>query len=230
MSGTKQIDVEKLIDSMLEDIVPAVSKERARELEKPEEEVKFSPEHEAKMRKLFQQERRCAQRKRMAKYTRRAAALLAAALVLGACLKYDEVNAWLVRIKNYFVEITQEKTAFNYEKNAQGDTYSTDELTLDYIPEGFELKESVSKRDGLRLFFEKEDLKFSVNVYPQKGNKGIDTENADIKKFKINGLEAIFSTKENKNILVWNDGEYAFQILGNISESEIVKIAENLKK
>ena len=229
MSGTKQIDVEKLIDSMLEDIVPAVSKERARELEKPEEEVTFSPEHEAKMRKLFRRERRCAQRKRMVKYTRRAAVFLAGIIVLSG-FAIMSVEAWRVKIVNYFMEITQQETAFHFEHDATGDSYQTDELALDYIPDGFELKQSVSKRDGLRLFFEKEDLKFSVNVYPQKGNKGIDTENADIKKFKINGREAVFSTKENKNILVWNDGEYAFQIIGNISESEIVKIAENLKK
>lgn len=230
MSDTKQIDVEKLIDSMLEDIVPAVSKERARELEKPEEEVTFSPEHEAKMRKLFRRERRCAQRKRMVKYTRRAAALLAAALVLGACFKHEEVNAWLVRIKNYFLNVTQQETAFHFEHDGTGDSYQTDELALDYIPDGFELKQSVSKMDGLRLSFEKEDLYFRVLVNSSDGMVGIDSENADIKKIKINGIEATYSTKDDKNILIWNEGEYLFRVCGNISESEIVKIAENLKK
>lgn len=231
MSGNKQIDVEKLIDSMLEDVVPAVSDERAREeLTEPEEEITFSPEHEKRMRKLFRQERRRVQGFRPSKRLVKVAVLLLIVGALGACVMSGQVNAWLVRVQDFFVEVTQKKTSFDYEKDAQGDTYSTDKLSLDYIPAGFELKESVSKVDGLRLFFEKDELYFDVSLNSQTGNKEIDSENADVKKIVINGRNAVLSTKENKNILIWNDGEYSFQLIGNISESEIVKIAENLKK
>ena len=229
MNGKKQIDVEKLIDSMLEDIVPGVSEQRGRDMAEPEENITFSPEHEKKMKKLFQKERRSVFRKKSAKYSKRAALFLVGAVLISS-VTIMSVEAWRVRVLNYFLNIAQERTEMKWSDENKGDSYATDEVTLGYIPHGFELERSVPKREGLSLTFRKNELSFHVSIYPLRGSLGFDTEDAEIKKVSINGAEGVLSIKENVTILVWNDTESAYLINGNISEEEIIKIAENLKR
>ncbi|HBL82418.1 MAG TPA: hypothetical protein DD391_07465 [Clostridiales bacterium] len=229
MNGKKQIDVEKLIDSMLEDIVPAVAEQRGRDIPEPEKNITFSPKHEEKMKKLFQKERRSVFKKKVAKYSKRAALFLVGAVLISG-ITIMSVEAWRVRVLNYFLNIAQERTEMKWTDENKGDSYATDEVALDYIPQGFQLERSVPKREGLSLTFRKDELNFHVNIYPLRGTLGFDTEDAEIKKVTINGAEGTLSIKKDLIILVWNDAESAYLISGNISEEEIIKIAENLKK
>ncbi|WP_326908550.1 DUF4367 domain-containing protein [Sedimentibacter sp. MB31-C6] len=50
------------------------------------------------------------------------------------------------------------------------------------------------------------------------------------KELTINGREALYSESDNIRILVWNYDEMAYILTGNISESELVKIAKSVKK
>lgn len=58
-----------------------------------------------------------------------------------------------------------------------------------------------------------------------------DTEDGYITKIKINEEDAFLFKKGNEgNNLVWSSDNVIFSLSGNIADSEIIKVAENLKK
>jgi len=78
--------------------------------------------------------------------------------------------------------------------------------------------------------FKGEDRYFAFSMNDINGSMGIDTENASVKKIMINGQEAIYSSNDNVNILVWHDENFSYKLSGKIEEKEIVRIAEKIKK
>jgi len=57
-----------------------------------------------------------------------------------------------------------------------------------------------------------------------------DTEGEYITKIKINDKDAFLFKKGNEgNNLVWSSDNVIFSLSGSIADSEIIKIAENLK-
>ena len=105
--------------------------------------------------------------------------------------------------------------------------YKDDYVELKYIPQGFILTEHFSVKKQVNLIFTKQDKNFGFGMGAMDGNPTYDTENATITEMTINGNPAVYSTKPNVNILVWTDGENRFKISGNISQKEMIKIAEN---
>lgn len=105
--------------------------------------------------------------------------------------------------------------------------YKDDYVELKYIPQGFILTEHFSTEKQVNLMFTRQDKNFGFGMSPVDSNATYDTENATIEELFINGNPAVFSTKPNVNILVWTDGNKKFDMAGNISQKEMIKIAEN---
>ncbi len=105
--------------------------------------------------------------------------------------------------------------------------YEDENIILDYIPEGFNLTEKFSTEMHIDLTLENENQMITFGMHPINSTKIIDTENAKIEELFINGYDAIYSSNENVNILVWIDGEKKFSLTGKISQKEMIKIAKN---
>ncbi len=105
--------------------------------------------------------------------------------------------------------------------------YKDDYVELKYIPKDFILVYKHSNKRRTTLEFIKDNENFGFKMSSVDSNPTYDTENATITEMTINGNPALFSTKPNVNILVWTDGEKQFDLTGNISQTEMIKIAEN---
>lgn len=85
-----------------------------------------------------------------------------------------------------------------------------------------------------RMFrvYENGDKHFSISIGPASGNLSFDTEGAIVSDVEINGKKGILSdmsqTVKNTIILIFYDDTYCYDIIGNISKEEILKIAENI--
>lgn len=190
----------------------------------------FSQKHNEVMRRLFKEEQKSQLYQRMRTYSRRAAVILVAVITLSA-VAISSVSALRVRFMNFILERTQYDTDIKFTDNTPGDdNYKFGEFTLEYVPEGFELKKNEPLRNHIYLVFEKNQEFFNFTTMDIGSSLSIDTEDANVKELTINGREALYSENDNIHILVWHDDETAYILTGNISESEFVKIAENIKK
>jgi hypothetical protein len=191
--------------------------------------VEFSREHENAMRKIFKKERKKLFFKRIQKYSKRAAVFLLVVMVMSGIAVFS-VEAWRVKVMNFVIEISQTHSEINFrEDSAKGDSYTSDEITLAYIPEGYQLEKRDVKNNRISLVFKGEEYYFVFSMSDITGSMGIDTENASVKKTAINGQEALFSSNNKVNILVWHDEDFSYTLSGTVVEMEMVKIAENIK-
>ncbi len=191
---------------------------------------KFSEKHREDMQKLFKKERKFRSARRIRTYSKRAAVIFIAVIAISA-ITISSVSAWRVRFMNFILERTQYDTNIKFTDDAsKAENYKFGEIKLEYVPEGFKLEKNETLEEYLNLTFKNGQEFFKFHTRDIKGSLSIDTEDANVKELTINGREAIYSENSSNRILVWNDGEMAYILTGNISESEFVKIAENITK
>jgi len=227
MSDYKTLD--KILDDIIDEAASIAAENLGKNIPEPEAAV-FSKEHENAMQKIFRKERKKLFFKKVLKYSRRAAVFLSAVIIM-SCIAVFSVEAWRVKVMNFVIEISQTHSEINFgENSSKGDSYTSDEITIGYIPEGFKLEKRDVKNNMVSLIFKGEEYYFVFSMNDITCSIGIDTENASLKKITINGQEAFYSLNKNVNILVWHDDEFSYTLSGTLEEKEMVKIAESIKK
>ncbi|MBN7773338.1 DUF4367 domain-containing protein [Clostridium aminobutyricum] len=101
------------------------------------------------------------------------------------------------------------------------------------LPEGYELIEadSLGSLKGLTFSMkEKEDIYISLDYTPiGEWNQSIDSENAVVGKTKVNNKDALYTSKEGRNILVWADNGYEFTLITyDITIEKAVEVADSI--
>ncbi len=231
MSKQKYV-IDKTLDAMLQVAVSDSEDKMVDDLLKgfEGESHEFSEKHINDMQILFKKEQRSQFYRRIQTYSKRAAVIFIAVILISA-ISISSVSAWRIKFMNFIIEMTRYDTDINFDDNdSKTDTYKFEEITLEYIPEGFKLERSEVRENHLNLTFEKNQEFFNFRTRDIGGSLSIDTENADVKKLMINGSYALYSENNNNSILVWHDDETAYILTGNISQNELIKIAEKINK
>jgi len=221
--------MDKIIDNLITTATSTAIKQMPEDISVPEEELIFSKEYESKINKLLFRERRKVRSKKLSKILIHVAAAFLIFTTVATVAIYN-VEAWRIRFRNFIVDIRQQYTIIDFNEEFVGDTFRTDELYLGYIPYEFQLEESSMSENYLFVLFMKDSMFFSITVNDINHIMAVDTEDASVRRIQINGLDAMYSTNENINILVWHDNEYSYRISGNLDEETIIKIAENLQR
>ncbi len=215
---------EKEFDKMLNDAAAVVAQEMAAEAEgtlEGYEKFEFSDRHKAVMDQVFAEYRANEKKKRHIKTVKRAAIILIACFTMFGATVFC-VKGLRIKFLNYILEMYDSHTELKYENPLE-----TEELELDYIPEGFQLKE-YSNEGYIFLNFEKAELYFHIIARNEDLRSNIDTEDAFVERIVINGAEVLLSEKNDLIILAFHDQEFYYTVSGNIGKAEIIKIAENL--
>ena len=100
------------------------------------------------------------------------------------------------------------------------------DLTVGYIPNGFELLDYYESKDIYSYEFYNDDYFIIVTKSTLKNKTNFDTENYNYEKVIINNIEYIFYHNINSHGVIWNNNQYIFSIDSNLSKEEILKIAE----
>ena len=105
------------------------------------------------------------------------------------------------------------------------------EITVGYIPEGFELESTVIEdKHALYNYISKDNGSFIVSKFSSSIEVDLDTETGNIETINVNGKVYSYSVDENNyNYLVWTENDYVYRINGAISKYELLKIAETVK-
>lgn len=196
----------------------------------PKAQHEFSPEFEKKIKKL----RRKANHPIVYRSLQRIASLILVCLIAcGAWLTVDaEARAtffgWIKGIyETYFV--------YHFEGNADY-SESTVAYRPTWLPEGYtEFHTSETESTTAALYQNEEGfiLTFRYTHSQNETDWFIDAEHAVIKKTSVNGCPAEILLTDNittANAIAWTDEQdSAFYVSGFLSESELIKIAENVQ-
>ena len=215
---------DKTLDNLLYYAAQEASKELVDEMPAPES-VEFSYEHKRKMKKLFKNSKKISTKS----YLKRASAIVAVFIIISG-ISIASVQAWRIRFLNFIMHITESNTELRYKENdTESSSYSADDGNLESVPNGFKLSESRNSSGKIYLRFENKNLTFSLYIRQLDSTLNVDTENADAKVIKLNGKDAFITEKGDIISIIWNSETKSFALSGNLSEEEIIKIAENIK-
>ena len=121
--------------------------------------------------------------------------------------------------------------ASRYQMTKENKNSVPDNITVGYIPEGFELE---SKDNSSKMSYYKytslDNSTFTVYKSASSGEIDFDTENLETKNVTINNIDYMYGTDAfgNTNI-IWIVNDYMFRIDGNLSIEELFKIAESIE-
>ncbi len=102
-------------------------------------------------------------------------------------------------------------------------TYNLSEFTIDYEEYDDYSRNTTYVKDDITIYFEQ----FVKGVY----NVNINTEDAEISTYVINGHEAIyFQDNHQYHVLIWDAGDYIISLSSNIGKDALISIAESVQK
>ncbi len=207
---------EKMVDTALRH---ATEKAYAEILEEAPE-VEFSQRHTEEMEKLFENY------KKPKMVPLKWIAVVAAVLICGAI----GVVASKPKILGRKVDVTETNTRIEYTENGTNtNTYSTDEVTLNYIPEGMELVENKKDEKYISLKFQKGQQEFRLRLTERNSVANLDTEHTGMLEFDIYNMKAYIMEKDGICCIKWSTEEYVYTIYGNLSKEEILNIIKNIE-
>ena len=193
---------------------------------------KFSRHFEKKMHKLIIEQRRSPSFNRFMRSTKRAAAV--AIVILGITFSgFMTVEAYREKFIEMVTQVFQELTSFHFSSATEtGEVFIP--ATFSYLPEG--MKEITQEQNNLELYtrFETADgqiLKITQTYIDEnmQASTIIDTEDADVTHFTVQGEDAISTTKKGNTTIVFTKGQYIFNLNSNLPIEQIKQVAEEIK-
>ncbi len=159
-------------------------------------------------------------------FTTRAIKVMLVAAVLFALL----LTAFVVPSSREFI-IDKFDIASRYQMTTQSINSVSGEIKVGYIPEGYEL-ENKEEYDKCLFYnyISTTSLSFTISKYPSSMEIDFDTENSNAINIMINNITYTYyeSLSGNRSIM-WQKNDYIYQIDGQISKDEMLKIAETVK-
>lgn len=185
----------------------------------------------------IKKERKRKLQKRIRFVSKRAAIFIIVMIAVTGSLTIG-VEAFRLRIFNLFVQESEEYTDLSLmEEGVENTNITKPEGLLDYyyvtyLPNGFNLLD-YSGDDGF-IAFVFSDGDSRIQLITQTGGPDflsqVDSENAEVTRFDLNGNDAIYFTKNDKGTIAWHQDNVLIKISGYISKEKLIKIAESIKK
>lgn len=219
---------EKLQEEMFDVILRYAAEQAGEEFADEQtigEPVEFSQRHQKEMEKLF---KKMEEHRPPVFYVKR----IVAAFVILAVVTVTSVmsvDAWRSKFLNFFIKPSQTNTEVRYGEDAsKSNTYSTDMVTLNYIPEEMQIERSYSRNNEEILSFVNGEKFFKLRVARVGAVSFIDTEDKVTEKVTVNEAEAYLRTANEEHVLKWNLDKKAYTLTGNLDKETLLKIAENI--
>lgn len=231
---------DKLFDVMFDDLIKKAGTAAILEMENEradEEvpEVEFSKEHEEKMKKFFEEYRKQeseekAQNEIITKRHKvRKIVTLAAATVAVLALGISTVGAWKGNMLSSYLKNNGEYSDLLNGKPER--SLTVENVYFGYVPEGYEFE---GVRYGveatyIRFVTNDEERYFYLEVDTDAYREKVNTESGDIKELVVNNKDMIYSESEDLKILTWFENNAQNTLYSNLTEKELIKIAEKIE-
>ena len=210
-------------DKLIETAARLADEELGSEIKLPENKVEFSDEHIEEMNRLFKSAHRYRRTKSAKSMRLLVCAVIAAGLLMFAGV--FSVGAWRSRIMSFIINNSSNTDIRILTENSN--YYRDKYISVDYLPEGFEVTENNNRPDNRIMVFENNDLYFYVQGYDIDVNCNIDTEDSIQENIKIRNYNGIYLESPKIKSVVYNTDKKIFMFSGNIPKEELIKVAEN---
>lgn len=192
----------------------------------------FSPRFEKQMRALIR--RREKPYYRMINTAGKRAACFAAALLMLSTVSVLKVDAFRSAFQDFTVKFRSVFSTFHSAEpeNAPDTIEEIYEMTYDFAGNGFELlDERYTDQFRIVTYANGENAVTFQQCTKKAFNPSVNTEGAEYYEKKMNGVDAIFY-RDNLGAyyLIWDDGEYALFLLGEIDKETFIEIADSIQK
>lgn len=195
----------------------------------PEAVFEPSEKFERQMRKLIKSEKSVYHRLTLTKARR---ALAIAAVIAALLAATMSVSAIRERIFSFFVTRGPQVDVTEYaEENAPSAAAKLDKtLEPAYLPEGYALEDSSADEESSYLLYSDGESFITIEQFAKSAYKSAtDGEYKTEKRVAFDGVEYIVRTSDDgATLLVWEKGDCVFELLGFISEDELIKTASSL--
>lgn len=171
--------------------------------------------------------------KRARKISSRAAVFI---VILITCMTVVtmSVDAFRIRFFNFFVEEKSNYTEIEKKEDESNqsipDIAQENFFYLSYLPTEYSFESYTIVGDSIIIQYSSQEEIIIFNQSKGDTKYQIDTEEADIREVPIGEGSGQFVLKDDRIMLFWSVNEQSFLIKGAISEQEIIKMAENMKK
>lgn len=166
----------------------------------------------------------------------RKALLIVAAAVAVFSVAMLTVDAFRAEVLNLFMKHEEKYTYVQITDSAAEPSVSV--LPVDwknaymptYIPDGYEVTSVNNINNFKSIRFDKDSSALYYSELNSANGAALDTETAPLAKpVSINGHDGSLVQKGNYNSITWEMDNRLFLIYGNISQEELIKIAESVK-
>jgi hypothetical protein len=169
----------------------------------------------------------------------RVAAVVAIALFATFLVSTVAVQAVRVSVLNFLIgfedEYTSLRLAAPVEPHGIVDANVfiswSDAYAPTYIPDGFRIT-SLSNTEHYKLisYMDGESNILHYSEFAGTAEINVDTENAQrVETIAVQGFDGLFVEKDGTLTVAWTDGDRFFIIVGQVTEAEILKIADGVK-
>lgn len=195
---------------------------------------KFSRRFERKMRRLRAEQRRSPRMNRVVHILRYVAACAAVVLCIGGT-----AYAYRIGVIDTIVQVFREYTSITYSSETAAEDAEFPESTLTYIPDGMERSEDerIEENDNYRftVYTGTNNTKFYLEetavISNSRDAQNINTEDAVVNHFVIDGEQAISSEKSENVMIVWTHKNISYILVTYyLSYDEALKIAEGIQQ
>lgn len=151
--------------------------------------------------------------------------LIAAAIILSLV-----VSAFAIPSVREYV-ITKFNTHSVFRAVSTEDSQYVTDLTVGYIPEGFELVEETEDKNVFKYKYSSTPNNWIVVYKTSKNNEiGIDTEKYDLKTITYNNKEYQYYTSiDGVNGVVWYYNNYMYCVNGSVSYEDLLVVVDEVK-
>lgn len=185
-------------------------------------EAERSEKHEKWKKKLFDKMRN----DRYHRFTTRTVRVMLVAAVLWALL----LTAFVIPSSREFI-IDNFDIFSTYKLTESNDNSVNGEITVGYIPEGFELENKHINSNLVAYDYKSnEDIVITIMKCSSSIKIEFDTATGITEEIIIDDLKYLYYTDNNGICgIIWNKNDYVFRINGLVSKDELVKIATTVE-
>ena len=190
----------------------------------------FSKHYRRNMKKIIKEYSRNPIQKQFATLGKYVAGVLILIILINSILIVS-VEAYR---ENFFETMTsayKKFTSIIIEAEKPSD-HSLNFIEPSYIPEGFELISDMQTDITRKIDFtnnDKQIITFQQSIITS-GERKIDTEDISIKEIEIQNQKITYSFNKDAYNAYWNDNEFIYSIIAEVSFEEFVKIIEGIVK
>ena len=160
-------------------------------------------------------------------------AIFIAIFTIGFLITFTTVDAFKITVINFFIEQREKFSLISLTENNNRHIPSelSEKYYPRYLPEGYKIANTYVNDDKVGIsYVDKNNEIINYDYFGINAAASIDTEDRTETSVLINNFQGHIYSKNGHNLLVFNTDKYIFVIGGFISQDEIIKMAESIKK